>query len=1127
MLHVYHHHSLARLAELLGALMQRSRAGSPLVPEQVIVPNRGVGRWLQAELAGSDGIAANIEFPLFATFTWQTLQPALGLAPVPEGWFRERLRWELFALLPTIAAEVPAVARYLAGEPRELVTLQLAERLADVFDQYQVFRADLIAQWDRGGDGGAQPAAAWQGQVWRALRARLGPRHRARVLREMVTRLTTEPPAGVAGSGPLYVFATADLPPDYLRLLYALGRAREIHLLLPNPSEVYWGDIRATRLALREARTAQLPVAERRVAEGHPLLAALGRPLRDCLHLLYADELAEIQEPELGPALAYAPPQGNRLLQRLQRGIITLSAVPEAVPPAPDDVSIQVHACHGVLREVQVLHDQLLDLLAADPALMPRDILVAMPDPSRYGPAIRSVFGGATGQRRIPWSLADQSRRAAHPLVQAVRELCELPQSRWPASEVLAFAAVAPVMRRFGLDENGLLTLTQWLQEAGVRWGLDADTRERLGAGHYDEHTWAFGLDRLLLGAMLDDPDALVDDVSPWTGLEGGATVLAGSLARLLQALARWQQLLAEPRPAGEWRHHLNVALQTFFAIDEDVRDEREALAEVHAALGVLALADATLGDMPLGWPVVREVLLAQLGRAGERQPYLSGGVTFADLRSLAGVPFRVVCLLGMNDGEFPREDPGTGINLVLGEHRLGDRRNRDEDRLAFLQLLLAARDVFYVSYVGCDLRSGETLEPSTTLTEWLEFLREHHCAGLSAEAFAARWITRQPMQPFSPRYFADRASHERVFTFAGGWRDGAAASGGQRVLPPGLDDGTRAPAPAEAAMTLEALQRFYRDPPAAFLRERLGLALGGEDVHGDDDETFTLEGLDAWKLRSALLARAGAGERPSESPPRAWQRRALLPPPPLDGAAWREAVQAVVALHTLQRHWQTPRPEPIAIDLTLPGGRRLTGRISDWRPGGLHRLQVGRLKMKHLLAGWIDLLALVAAGHQGALFAAGLSKAGDPETCVLRVSAADALQLLGSLVEWYEEGQQVPLLFHADLAERYARALLEAAPEVDPAAAEQRVEAHGEAGAAALAALNESLRAASGQSRQHAPAALKNAYFVKLLRPDRPLGATPGETVFCGLSAAVCLPVLLRQQPLSLTDALSGVVHE
>ncbi len=1108
--------------------MQRSRAGSPLVPEQVIVPNRGVGRWLQAELAGSDGIAANIDFPLFATFTWQTLRPALGLSAVAEGWFRARMRWELFALLPTVAAEVPAVARYLAGEPRELVMLQLAERLADVFDQYQVFRADLIAQWDRGGDGGGQPAAAWQGQVWRALRARLGPRHRALVLREMVTRLTTEPPTGAAGSGPLYVFATADLPPDYLRLLYALGRAREIHLLLPNPSEVYWGDIRATRLGLREARTERLPAAERRVAEGHPLLAALGRPLRDCLHLLYADELAGIQEPELGPAMAYEPPQGARLLQRLQRGIITLSAVAEACPPAEDDVSIQVHACHGVLREVQVLHDQLLDLLAADPTLMPRDILVAMPDPSRYGPAIRSVFGGATGRRRMPWSLADQSRRAAHPLVQAVRELCELPQSRWSASEVLAFAAVAPVMRRFSLDESGLLTISHWLQAAGVRWGLDADTRERLGAGHYDEYTWAFGLDRLLLGAMLDDPDALVDDVSPWTGLEGGVTLLAGSLMRLVQALARWQQLLVEPRPAAQWRIRLNAALQTFFTIDEDDRDEREALAEVHAALEVLDEADAALGDAPLGWPVVREVLLAQLGRAGARQPYLSGGVTFADLRSLAGVPFRVVCLLGMNDGEFPREDPATGINLVLGEHRLGDRRNRDEDRLAFLQLMLAARDVFYVSYIGCNVRSGETLEPSTTVTEWLEFLREHHCVGLSAAAFASRLITRQPMQPFSPRYFAGRAAHARVFTFSGGWRDGAAASGRARVLPPGLDDGTRAPAQAEPVVTLEALQRFYRDPPAAFLRERLGLALAGDEGRGDDNEALKLEALDAWKLRSVLLARAGAGEHlPPETPPRAWQRRALLPPPPLDHAVWRQAVQAVSALYALQRHWQAPRPEPVVIDLALPQGRRLTGRINDWRPGGLHRLHVGRLKMKHLLAGWIDLLALVAAGHPAALFAAGLAKSGTPESCVLRVTPEEARRWLARLVEWYVEGQQVPLPFHADLSEQYARALLEAAPAVDPAAAEQCVEAHGEAGAAALAALNHALSAGPDNGRFRGPGALAAPYFVQLLRPGMPLGATPGDSAFCGMSAAVCLPVLLRQQPLSPAEALSGVVHE
>lgn len=1127
-LYVYHHHSLARLAELLGALMQRSRGGAPLRPEQVIVPNQGVGRWLQGELAQSDGVAANIEFPLFATFAWQSLRPALALSPVAEGWFRDRMRWELFALLPDVADEVPAVARYLAGEPRELVMLQLAERLADVFDQYQVFRADLLAQWDRGGDGGVAASAAWQGDVWRALRVRLGPRHRALVLREMVSKLTGGPAAlGPIDPRPLYVFATADLPPDYLRLLYALGRVRDVHLLLPNPSEAYWGDIRSTRLALRAPRPANLPAAERRVAEGHPLLAALGRPLRDCLHLLYADELAGIQEPELGAAMAYEPPQGGRLLERLQRGIITLSAGPDVNPPAPDDVSIQVHACHGVLREVQVLHDQLLDLLAAEPSLMPRDILVAMPDPSRYGPAIRSVFGGATGPRRIPWSLADQSRRAAHPLVQALRELCELPQSRWSGSEVLAFAAVAPVMRRFGLDETGLLTVTHWLQEAGVRWGLDADTRERLGAGRYDEHTWAFGLDRLLLGAMLDDPDALIEDVSPWTGLEGGATVLAGALTRLVQALARWQALLGEARPADQWRGALNAALQTFFAIDEDDRGEREAMVEIHAALEALDLAAAALGDTPLGWPVVREVLLAQLGRAGARQPYLSGGVTFGDLRSLAGVPFRVVCLLGMNDGEFPREDAGAGINLVLGEHRLGDRRNRDQDRLAFLQLMLAARDVFYVSYVGCDVRTGEKLEASTTVTEWLEFLRDHHCGGLSRDDFQARVVTRQPMQPFSPRYFASEAAHGRVFTFSGRWRAGAAASGVERTRPPRFDDGARLQAEPEATVTLESLQRFYRDPPAAFLRERLGLALGDDQTHGEDDEALALDGLAAWRLRSTLLARMAAGEALSgESPPRAWQRRALLPPPPLDQAAWREAMASVQSLHELQTHWHAPAPVPLDLDVALPDGRRLTGRLRDWRPGGLHRVHAGKLKMKRLLSGWIDLLALTAAGHEGALFIAGAPKKDDPEICVLQVTADDALPLLARLVEWYDEGQRGPLPFHADVSGKYATALLQVADELDLDAAERGVEAHGETGAAALLDLNRRLGESSDWSENELSRAREHPYFAPLLWPDTPLGATPGDTAFCAMSAAVCLPLLRRQQALSVEEGLSEFVH-
>ncbi len=1099
MFQLYHHHDLGRLAELLGALLENTPAG-PLRRERVLVPNQGVQRWLQKELAENRGVLANVEFPLPAGFIWgDVIRDSLGYRN-HEAYARDSMVWHLYRLLPGLADDHPAMARYLAGEPREVHRLQLAERLADVFDQYQVFRGDMLMAWDGHAEERESVTAAWQAPVWRALVAALGEEHRVRTLREVIGGLQEGTLEVALPTGRVFVFGVGDLPPDYLRFLYALGRQQDVHLLLPNPSEVYWGDAQAHRVSVHFPLAEEDLPGQAAVEAGHPLLASLGRPTRDFLHLLYSDELIAIQEPALGQAMDYAPPTGDSLLARLQRGMIRLDATPEKDGKDENDISLQIHACHGPLREVQVLHDQLLDLLARDQSLEPREIVVMLPKLTDYAPAIRSVFGSAGGRAHIPWSLSDQPRRASHPIVQTFLDLLALPVARWSASHIMNLVAVPAIMRRFGLDEADLASLQHWVAAAGIRWGLDADTRERRGAGRYDQNSWRFGLDRLLLGSMLADEEQLVDDVAPWSDLEGNAADTLGRLHEIVDHLATWQATLEQPARAADWHDRFNRLLERLFAIDPEDSAESAAIEAIHEGLAVLETADRALGDTPIDWLAVREALGNALAESGQRQPFLSGGVTFCSLQSLAGLPFRVVCLLGMNDGDFPRQDGGREFNLILHRRHLGDRANRDSDRLAFLQALLAAGEVFYLSYTGTDVRSGEPLEPAATAGEFMDFLHRHHFHGWSRADFVARLITRQPMQPFSRRYF-ERQRPARIFTFRDEWAEGSRARPDPEHTAPGLVDDSRMTVEDDDIIELAALRYFFREPARVFLEQQLGVKLDQSEDQLADDEAFALDALSSAVLRAQLFDQVRREDRAVEEdqPPRLWQRRGVLPPPPLATGAWAGEARAVNALLPVAQDWQQETTAGV-IDTALTTGAgevRLVGRISEVHSDGLYRIRPGKLKLKHLLPHWVDYLALKAAGQlddEAALHVAGLDGE-EPDLRRARVDCQTAVRLLVDLVNEYREGLGRPLPFHAELAEAYL------------ADSDKHLKKDGDAAGAAskaLEALNNKLD--PGHFQPHY--LVQDPYLMTVLDTDAPLGADPDTSEFCRLADTVCRPL-------------------
>ncbi len=1038
--HLISGNRLDRLAAHLGARLAAPADPDSLAPDVVLIPQPTLRHWLQQTLAERYGVAANLDICTPSEFVWRLLRSAQPQLPDTSPWDRASLRWQLYALLDDSAATLPsAVRQHLQRAAGAAATVGehaharygLADALAGAYDKYQAYRRDWLQAWERN-----DPLSRddWQAQLWRALRQRLrGTPHRAALIGDWLARHDRDADT-FAGHAPpglpprVAAFGTIHVSPDVLHLLAVVGQWSELDFYLPSPSAEYWGDVESLRERLRGDGVASLPAALADAERDNPLLTAWGAGGREILAQLFSYEIVLPQrETEL-----FVSPGRDTLLHRLQQDVLDRAA-PIIEPYVSEDVSLQLHACHSKLREVEVLHDQLralLDDARFDPPLQPREIAVLTPDIAEYLPLARAVFGGLAPDdaRYIPFSLADRPQAQSHPLVGMLSGLLLLADTPLTASAFRDLLATPAVAHALQLDAAQRAKIDAWFDAAGIRWGEDAAARERVGAGRWREYSFDFGIDRLLSGYATGADTAQIANgtalIAPYPELEGAdAETLdrALSVYRQLRALTAWMR---EPHAAADWRVRLADALQALLAPVPQDDSEAQARRLLLETLDDFANDAANAGALPA--TLVQRALCDALTLPSPHRPWLSGGVTFAGMVPLRTVPFRVICLLGLDADAYPRREPGDDINRIVdaiqgrAPRRLGDRSVRDDDRFLFLQLLCAAGDVFYLSYGGRDARDGSVREPSPVIAELLDAVERMH-----GEAVREALCVQHPLQPFSPRAFGagDHGGIEsRRFSYRKEWA--MTLVDAQRVESPFADPPLQMSlsddAIATAVLDRDALQRFFANPARHWLRQRLGLRLPDAAHETVDREPLGENGLLRYGAVDALLSHDEDGEAAEP-----WLRAQALLPPGRDGKAIAQDACGIASRLSATRIAAIGTDEArIVAASAAEAVHGIAFRFDDVHGDARAIAVAGRLDGKRRLRAGLDHLLLASQlGQPARTHLIGYDSKSDApvEIVYTGLSQAQACDRLAALRALWREGSAAPLPFAPKAAYAYA----------------------------------------------------------------------------------------------------------
>lgn len=1031
MFHLYSGNRLEDLAEILAHILNLSVPENPFDQQQILVQSPGMAQWLKMNLATQQGIAAGYEFPLPSTFVWRCFQQTLTDIPNDSEFNKPLLTWRIMRLLDQHLEhpDFQQLAWYLAEDDTQIRRFQLCSMIADIYDQYLMYRPDWIAAWEAGDDCPANVVShtqremfaqqIWQPILWRNLVADMveydqSLYHRAN-LTEALQEATRSHAKPVDLPKRIFIFGVSTLPPNTLQALRLLAEANwlEVHLFLQNPCRYYWGDIVDKKYLGRQLKRQNLKPNINPTTlhlDANPLLASWGRLGRD-----YIGELHSFTEHEITAFVDYydadvkqesavdepVQPGSPLLLQHVQQDILTMEnhgALEERTLSAEDssykhlikaqDKSLELHICHSALREVEVLHNYLLHLFATHSHLTPKDVIVMLPDVNQYSPFVQAVFGQAIEAHRIPYSLIDQTAQMENVVIDAYVSLLSLTDSRFTFSDLISLLEVPAVLAKFDIQVHELDQIRQWCYEAGIRWGLNSETANLLALPQQQHNTWQNGLSRMLLGYAIGH-DLIWQDLLSYGEVEGLKANLAGKLAAFLTAIQATEQELRQPKTPTQWCHVLYQLSKRFFVLPDDDAFPELLTKQISNLANEWQHAHF---DAVLDIGVIKSVLIPNLQETQGSKRFLAGRVNFCTLMPMRSVPFKVVCLLGMNEGAYPRSLVPMGFDLMAGDYRSGDRSRREDDKYLFLEAIMSARENLYISYVGRTVKENSELNPSILVSELMDYVGQscaleqdrHLMPEQSQKALFNHIITTHKLQPFHTSYYTP-SEQKKYFSYDASWLPMIAQTVSEKTVQDQhkckttTDNALFDLQPKTQVWELEQLIRFYQHPARYFMQQGLKAFLQLKSTEEIEDEPFVLDGLSRYQLKETLLTAMQAQQLPDVL--KQLKLSGKYPHGAFGDIEVTELIDQIEVMVSSLARYQKTVSTPVNLDIAIDvhevddfmlataklETKAYQDRLVAWLPMATHNLalhyHLGELGANKKMAVWLAHLALSAQG--------------------------------------------------------------------------------------------------------------------------------------------------------------------
>ncbi len=1021
MLNLYRSSHLNELVEKLLNRLNNCR-GKPLDSRLIVVQNYGMEQWLKMYIARRQGIAANLTVKFPAEQIWELFRLVDPSIQNDTASHKELMHFAIFDIIisENNKKSFAPLHSYVEADStlmQEIRAWKLSYRIADLFDRYLVYRPERVMQWQKGNLQTGNKSEQWQAALWRMLAERLkytanggGDKHRAEMQKNFLEAIKNGNLNVAQLPRRITIFGVSVLAPIFLETFIQLSNLIDI--------DFYWFD------------------SIHSVDNDNVLVESWGGPGKDFLQLFhhYAENDKTTKNQFRVRNFDSDRDFSTTMLGRLQNSILSENNSEKAQNISADR-SIQVHSCHSLLREVEVLYDQLLALFDKNPDLNHDDIVIICTDMERYAPLVEAVFGQVEQNLpRIPFSIAAERRSSSLRIDKAFLNILDLLQSRFKVSDVMELLHMPVIKERMKIDHEDISKLERWIEENNIRWGIDGNFKEQLGLPKDNHFTWQAGLSRMMLGyAMHQEDKKTYNGLLPYKAISStDEAELLGRAFELLNKLFDLQSKIMQLKTVGSWASLLNGIIDNLLPKSEKYAEEIIILREV---IDELSQHSAAVNfDRMISFSIIRSYLSQKLDLK-KTSGYFGYGVTFSSPAAVRCIPFKMIGMLGMDEASFPRNDTPVEFDLMKLNPILGDPDKAEDDRYLFLNTLLSAQQYLYISYAGQSNQKNVRSSCSVLVSELVNVLEEQF--GISKEAL----VHEHPLQPFSPLYFRSDEpglfSYSRLhFNTAKKLQNAAVKDSEiQNVLFEKLE-------PAENktdTIELETLISFYQHPSKYLLQNVMGIYLPADKKLEKHRELFKLSGLDKYKINQELLDEVIAENalKPMQS---IFEARDMLPVKFWGERAFHQQVTETKRFYSAIASEIKDRQEPIEFDLRIIIDSKpiqLKGKLCEIYAGRLLLNRFGRFRAKDAIEWWIKHLVYSAIykneeAHISHYYGYDEDKGKVTHHTLAPVNAPTAI--IEGLAKKYRLGLQSPFPFFPETSYTFAETLNEAESNIENA---------------------------------------------------------------------------------------------